>query len=101
MRMLLAIGGAGAVAGYAIVYFALGARLTPTPTPDAQPAPPAVAEVAEPLAPEVLAQVVDVTDIDALLDPAPSRPTGVPFDPDPPAFIHSSPVATPIPPAVD
>ena len=43
----------------------------------------AVRRLAAPAAPVVLAEVVEVTDIDPLLDPPPQPETGVPFDAEP------------------
>jgi hypothetical protein len=62
-------------------------------TPPASAAPPA---------PVVLAEVVEVIDIDPLLDP-PARPmAGVPFDAEPESAPISAPAAPArIPPAVD
>jgi hypothetical protein len=70
-----AIIGAGAAVGYAAVYFALSGN--PASAPQAEQ-PTAAAQPPEPV---VLSQVVDVTDTDALLDPSPNPPSGVPFDP--------------------
>jgi hypothetical protein len=72
MRKWLVISAAGAVVGYVAVYFALDRK----PTPQPQPEPPAVA-AAEPV---VLKDVVDVTNVEALLDARPAEPAGVPFD---------------------
>jgi hypothetical protein len=92
----LAIGGAGIVVGYVAVYFALAGK----PVPEPQPEPPAAA--AAPAEPTVLAQVVDVTDLDPLLDPPSKEPAGVPFEQTEP-FESGAPMGTPapIPPAGD
>jgi hypothetical protein len=89
---------AGAGLGYAAVYLALNVK--PAPTPPAEP--PAIA--GRPAAPAVLPQVVEVTDTDPLLDPAPGRPAGAPFDTvEPPAKVpaQSADPPVPIPLAVD
>jgi hypothetical protein len=74
----------------------------PESAPAAIQEPPAVA--ASPAAPApavVLAEVVEVTNIDPLLDP-PSRPViGVPFDAEPVAAPVSAAAPERIPPAVD
>jgi hypothetical protein len=54
-----------------------------------------------PPAPVVLAQVVDVTDIDPLLDPPAKPVAGVPFDSDSTAPVSASPAPERIPPARD
>jgi hypothetical protein len=76
---------------------------TGKPANDSAPPPVAVAPPAVQPAPVVLADVVDVADLDPLLDPPAKDATGMPFDADPPATV---PVSTPvvpalIPPAVD
>jgi hypothetical protein len=82
MRKWLMIGGAGAVVGYAAVYFALSG-LMPKPAP--QPGAPPVAAAPLPAVPVVLPEVVDVTPVDSLLEPTPGplpgQPAGIPFDP--------------------
>jgi hypothetical protein len=81
----LAIGGAGAVVGYAVVFLALQKAPAPTVlTPPAQPA-----------APPVLPQPVDVTDVEPLLDPLPGQPVGAPFDDSmpPPELTRKAPGA--------
>jgi hypothetical protein len=100
MLKWFAIVGAGAALGFAGVYFALTARPAAQPAPE-QPAA-AAAQSAEPV---VLSEVVEVTDTDRLLDPAP-RPasaSGVPFDPqDEDAKVTSRrPAPAPIPLASD
>ena len=75
MRNWLPMGGAGALIGYAVVYFSLIGN--PLRQPEEQ-RPQTTAEPAEPIA---LSQVVEVTDTDPLLDPLPGQPAGVPFDP--------------------
>jgi hypothetical protein len=77
-----------------------------TPQPAGQPEPPpvaAAAPAAPPAPPVVLADVVEVADLDPLLDPRTPGAGGEPVDPDAPAAV---PVSTPvapdrIPPAVD
>ncbi len=98
MRKLMAISVASTLLGYAAVHFALFAK--PKPVPEAEQ-PVAVAVPAEPV---VLAQVVDVTDLDPLLDPAPARAAGVPFDaaePLEPVSAVPGGAPAPIPPAAD
>jgi hypothetical protein len=60
--------------------------------------PPTVAELPSPIppAPVVLAQVVEITDLDPLLDPSAKSPTGSPFDAD----VVSLPLTAPTAPAV-
>lgn len=97
MRKWLMIGGAGAVVGYAAVYFALGGLM---PRPEQQPEVTAPAPAPEPAEPVVLSQVVDVTPVDPLLDahlaPLPGQPAGIPFDPteplEPQATVNTQPV---------
>lgn len=102
MRNWLLITGAGALVGYAVVYFAFSG--SPAPEPEAeQPA----ANVPQPTGPVVLSQVVEVTDTDPLLDPLPGQPSGVPFDPADPlesgtnANALSVAAPAPIPPSAD
>jgi hypothetical protein len=100
MRKWFAIVGAGAVVGYAAVYFALSGG--PAPGPQAgQP----VAEVPQPAEPVVLSQVVEVTDTDPLLDPSPTQPVGIPFDPteplEPQSQVSAAPAIAPMPRPVD
>ena len=98
MRKLIAISVASTLLGYAAVHFEFFAN--PTPTPEVAPA--AVPAPAEPV---VLAQVVEVTDLDPLLDPAPAAPAvGVPFDAaEPLEPVSAAPGLTPapIPPSAD
>ncbi|MBP3958877.1 hypothetical protein J8F10_26825 [Gemmata sp. G18] len=94
MRMVVAISAVSAVLGYAIVHFAFFAN----PAPHANPAESAAQAPAEPV---VLANVVEVTDTDALLDPAPSSVTGVPFDTTEPNEFTVPTSAKPIPPAAN
>jgi hypothetical protein len=61
------------------------ARLEPTPSPATAPAAPA---------PVVLAEVVEVTDIDHLLDPPAKPETGVPFDDGAPTLPVSAPAGS-------
>src|SRR5262245_13049013 len=64
--------------------------------------PPAAATPASPAAPVVLADVVEVTDLDPLLDPPAKPVAGVPFDADDATAPASAPAAPErIPPAVD
>jgi hypothetical protein len=78
MRKWLMIGGAGAVVGYAAVYFALGGLMPKSaPEPQAEVVVPAP----QPAEPVVLSHVVEVTPVDPLLDPLPGQPAGIPFDP--------------------
>jgi hypothetical protein len=96
MRKWAAIVGVGAVLGYVAVYFALNGK------PAREPQPEQPAAVAAPVEPVVLAQVVDVTDLDPLLDPPSGPPTGAPFEPSEP-FESGARVGAPapIPPAAD
>ncbi len=90
---------AGAGLGYATVYFALGVQ------PESHPQPESSAVVAEqPAAPILLAEVVEVTDTDPLLDPQPGHAAGLPFDPAEsavPVRARTSASPAPIPLAVD
>jgi hypothetical protein len=95
----MVISAASSVLGYAIVYFVFFSKSEPQPEPEQ----PAATQPAEPV---VLAQVVDVTDLGPLLDPPPTQPTGVPFDPteplEPPVRVNAGPpaaVPAPTPPA--
>ncbi|MBN9118418.1 MAG: hypothetical protein J0I06_04515 [Planctomycetes bacterium] len=74
MRKWLMIGGTGAVVGYVAVYLALDVKPAPEPGPEQ----PTVA--AAPAEPVVLADVVEVTNLEPLLAPRSAEPTGVPFD---------------------
>jgi hypothetical protein len=95
MRKWLLIGGAGAVVGYVAVYFALDG----TPAPDPEPQQPTATAPAEPV---VLADVVEVTNLDPLLEPRAAESPGVPFDPtDPPELIAPGAAPAPIPSATD
>jgi hypothetical protein len=75
----------------------------PLPKPVAeQTSSAAVATLPAPVEPVVLAQVVDVADIDHLLDPPARAETGVPFDTEPATQPVTPPPTTGrIPPAVD
>ncbi len=66
MRKLIVISVLGTVLGYAAVHFAFFAK----PNPAQEPVATAPAESV------VLAQVVEVIDTDALLDPRPAQPGG-------------------------
>src|SRR5262245_24778838 len=96
------LGGVVAVCVAFGVYFVVAKR-EPAAPPAGQPvvaARPPVPPAAPP-APVVLAEVIDVANIDPLLDP-PARPvTGAPFDADPPAAPLAAPASIFIPPAVD
>jgi hypothetical protein len=97
MRKLMLISAACSVLGYAAVHFVFFSKPRP------EPEPPVAAQPAQPAEPVVLATVVDVTDLDALLDPRPGEPVGVPFDPteplEPATRVNATPA--PIPPATD
>lgn len=98
MRKWLLICGAGAVVGYVAVHFALDlSQPNPEPQPQPQTAAPARAE------PVVLANVVDVTNLEPLLDPRTEEPGGVPFDaPElPPELAAPTRAVAPMPHAVD
>ena len=90
MRKWLLIGGAGVVVGYVAVYFALDVKPTPEPEPEQ---PTTATAPAEPI---VLADVVEVTNLDPLLEPRSDHPPGVPFDSTEPAEL-SAPSAAPVP----
>ncbi len=96
MRKLMAISVASTLLGYAVVHFVFFSKSAPAP--EAEP----LVGVAGPAEPVVLAQVVDVTDLDPLLDPPPAEAAGVPFDPVEP-LEAAAPVTAPapIPPAAD
>lgn len=104
MRKVMAFSALCTVLGYAAVHFAFFAKPTPTPQAD-EPVAQADAE------PVVLANVVEVTDTDALLDARPAPATGRPFDVEPNPrlrdfggiYVGSPNVdpAPPIPPAAD
>lgn len=95
MRKWFLICGAGAIVGYAAVYFALG---TP-PTAPAESEPPVAAAPAEPVVP---GGVVDVADLDSLLDARPAEPAGLPFDAAaPPELVAPTSTPAPIPMAAD
>ena len=102
MRKLIAISVASTLLGYAIVHFVFFSKPAPVPQPE-QPA----AVAAAPAEPVVLAQVVEVTDLEPLLDPLPGQPAGLPFDPTEPletSSVNAVPPAAapaPIPPAAD
>jgi hypothetical protein len=96
MRKMMAISVASTLLGYAVVYFVFFSK--PAPPPEADQSTTAT-ESAEPI---VLAQVVDVTDLDPLLDPPPAPPAGVPFDAvEPLEAVTPVTAATPIPLAAD
>ncbi len=75
--------------------------------PEPQAPEPAPSEKHAGLAPAllpasiVLAEVVDVADLDSLLDPSVKPAGGVPFDPEPPVLVSVSSAPPSIPPAVD
>ena len=97
------------ICGLAVLGVGVGAGLYFTQTgsrqPVAQPEPPVVTttEPTTPVAPVVLANVVEVANIDPLLDPPAGELGGVPFETSPPATVPVSTPATPdrIPFAVD
>ncbi len=89
MRKTMAISVASTLLGYAVVHFVFFSKSAPAPEPEQSVA------AAGPDEPVVLAQVVDVTDLDSLLDPPPAQPTGVPFDPTEP--LEAVPVTAPAP----
>ncbi len=91
MRKVMAISALCTVLGYAAVHFAFFG------TPEPQPQEPAVQASAEPV---MLANVVEVTDTDSLLDPRPAQAGGVPFDAEPVA-VRAPSAAEPIPPAAE
>jgi hypothetical protein len=94
------IGGlVGACVGVSI-YLLATQKPAPAPVIHQEPAATPAAPQA-PRAPVVLAQVVEVTDIDPLLDP-PAKPVGgVPFDGEPTMPVSNPPVPERIPPARD
>jgi|GEM_PF-3482204 len=102
MRNWLLIAGAGALVGYAVVYFAFSGSSAPEPE-----AEQSTAHAPQPTEPVVLSQVVEVMDTDPLLDPLPGQPSGAPFDPADPleagANVNalSTVAPAPIPPSVE
>lgn len=90
MRKTMAMSVVSGLLGYAAVYFAFLSK--PAPAPE-QEQPTAATEPAEPV---VLAQVVDVTDLDPLLNPPPAPVAGVPFDAAD-SFEAATPVTAPAP----
>jgi hypothetical protein len=95
------LGGVAVVGVGVAVYFAT-TWTEPVPVPVHPPPPPVVAAPPSvPPAPVVLAEVIDVANIDPLLDP-PARPvTGAPFDADPAVVPARATTTVPIfiPPA--
>jgi hypothetical protein len=91
MRKWLLICGTGAVVGYVAVYFALDLS---KPNPKSEPQQPAAAPA--PAEPVVLADVVDVTNLEPLLEPRTEGPAGVPFDAAAPSEL-SAPTRAPAP----
>ncbi len=89
MWKLSVISAVCSVVGYAAVHFAFFA--TPQVAPEVHDATPQAAPV-------VLAEVVDVTDTEGLLDPQPRQLVGVPFDAAEPISFNSPVGAKPIPP---
>ncbi|AWM41283.1 hypothetical protein GobsT_00940 [Gemmata obscuriglobus] len=85
---------ASAVIGYAAVHFAFFA----TPEPTVAPEVPAAETAAEPV---LLADVVEVTDTDVLLEARATEAEGTPFDPQvvPASFGAPAKEVPPIPPA--
>jgi hypothetical protein len=97
------LGGVAAVGLGVGVYFAttwtepVPAPVLPPPAPPVVSAPPAA-----PPAPVVLAEVIDVANIDPLLDPPAKPVTGAPFDAAPHVVpAGATTVPDRIPPAVD
>ena len=88
-----------------VAFFALRMTNAPAPAPQQQPKARAVSPVSPtpaPKAPVVLADVVDVADIDPLLDPLTRPLGGVSFDPEPLIVPITSPGAPDrIPPAAE
>lgn len=94
-----AIGWLGVACVGAGAYFLSQLSSPDAPAPAVQvPAPPADPA---PLPPAVLAEVVELTDLDPLLDPPAKLDTGAPFDPDPAVVPASGPAPDRIPFAVD
>lgn len=84
-----------------VAYFSLVKKDAPTPARPQQPKQVTVAPPASPPPPALLADVIELTDLDPLLDP-PIRPVGgVPFDAEP--VIPAIPAPTPdrIPPSIE
>lgn len=97
MRKVALISAAGTLLGYAVVYLAFFAKPAPAPAPE--PEAPAAQAPAEPV---VLADVVEVTDTEPLLDARPKENGGTPFDPQVVPAAFTAPAAVPpIPAAVD
>jgi len=92
----MAISVVSSLLGYAAVYFVFFSK--PAPAPE-QEQPTAATEPAEPV---VLAQVIDVTDLDPLLNPPPAPVAGIPFDTaDPLEAVTPVTAPAPIPLAAD
>lgn len=97
MRKVAFISALSAVIGYAAVHFAFFANPKPAAAPEVAPAE-------APAAGMVLADVVEVTDTDALLDARPKESHGAPFDSQVVPASFATPAAAavpPIPPAAD
>lgn len=92
--------------GFIGAFVGVSIYLYMTKKPATQPVPaqtaPAATKPVTTVEPVVLAQVVDVLDLDPLLDPPAKVTMGVPFDADPVTVPVSVPAAQDrIPPAVD
>jgi hypothetical protein len=97
MRKTMAISVLSGLLGYAALYFLFLAK--PAPVPEQEQPPVAATEPAEPV---MLAQVIDVTDLDPLLNPTPAPEVGVPFDTiDAPGAVITVAAPAPIPLAAD
>ena len=96
MWKVASISATSAVIGYAAVHFAFFANPEPTPAPET----PAAQAPAEPV---VLANVIEVTDTDAVLEARAAVSEGVPFDSHvvPASFVTPAKEVPPIPPAAE
>lgn len=95
------IGGLAVACAGCGVYLLVAKPEAPAPAapPEVVVAPPAPSA---PPPPAVLAEVVEMTDLDPLLDPPTRADAGTPFDADPPApTAAAAPAPAVIPPAVD
>jgi hypothetical protein len=98
---LLMIGGLSSACIAVSIYLATREMNAPAPAKAPETPPVAVAPPATPPAPVVLANVVEVADLDPLLDPPAKTVTGVPFDADPVVPVSAPTAPDRIPPAVD